>query len=83
MASEKGYYKIVKLLLSDERVDPSAIENYAIVYASDNGRYEIALSDNRIDHQRGIIIRVTNTLHYDVMKLLLSDERVDPSAEDN
>ena len=37
-ASENGHLEIVKLLLKDKRVDPSARNNYAIQGAS-KGRY--------------------------------------------
>ena len=41
----------VKVLLADQRVDPSAWRNYAILWAASNG-------------------------HLEIVKLLLSDERV-------
>jgi hypothetical protein len=42
----------VKLLLADERVDPSANDNYAIRFAAKNGHKEVVkilLADERID----------------------------------
>ena len=41
MASEKGHMEVVKLLLADPRVDPSARNNWAIQLASENGHLEI------------------------------------------
>jgi hypothetical protein len=35
-ASELGHFEVVKLLLKDSRVDPSADFNDAITYASEN-----------------------------------------------
>ena len=46
------HLEIVKLLLSDSRVDSSAESNYAIRWASLNGRLEVVkllLSDSRVD----------------------------------
>lgn len=37
-AAEKGYTEVVKLLLQDDRVDPSANDNEAIKWAA-SGRY--------------------------------------------
>ena len=51
-ASENGHFEIVKLLLSDYRVNPSADNNYAIKRASRNGHFEIVkllLADKRVD----------------------------------
>jgi hypothetical protein len=42
----------VKLLMKDERVDPSAQSNAAIRYASENGHslvVELLLKDKRVD----------------------------------
>lgn len=41
-ASRKGHVEVVRLLLQDERVDPSAADNYAIRWASENGHTEVA-----------------------------------------
>jgi hypothetical protein len=48
---------VVKLLLSDKRVDPSAADNYAIRYASKKGHYdvvELLLADERVDPSCGL-----------------------------
>ena len=51
-ASEMGHYNIVKLLLQDERSNPSWEHNSAITYASQKGHFEVVrilLNDERID----------------------------------
>ena len=39
----KGHTEIVKMLLADPRVDPTANDNYAICVASGNGHVEIII----------------------------------------
>ena len=41
MASRYGYTEVVRVLLSDDRVDPSANHNYAEISASLHGHTEI------------------------------------------
>jgi Ankyrin repeats (3 copies) len=41
LASYNGYSEVVKILLMDERVDPSADDNEAIKWASANGHLEV------------------------------------------
>ncbi|KNC51642.1 Poly(Adp-ribose) glycohydrolase [Thecamonas trahens ATCC 50062] len=51
-AAEKGHIDIVRLLLADDRVDPSAKANYAITRASHYGHVDtvrLLLTDNRVD----------------------------------
>jgi ankyrin repeat protein len=51
-AAYVGFTDAVKLLLSDDRVDPSASDNAALIYASQNGHLEnvqILLADDRVD----------------------------------
>ncbi|EPZ32247.1 hypothetical protein ROZALSC1DRAFT_30450 [Rozella allomycis CSF55] len=46
-----GHYEVVKLLMSDDRVDPSADENFALKYAYHNGHTELTkllVSDPRV-----------------------------------
>jgi hypothetical protein len=70
---------VVRLLLSDERVDPSADTNYAIQVASENGHVEVVrllLSDERVDPsdgKNGAIRCASKNGHIEVVKLLLSD----------
>jgi ankyrin repeat protein len=52
MASENGHLEIVQLLLADDRVDPSANDNYPIRIALENGHLQIVqllLADRRVD----------------------------------
>ena len=51
-ASMKGYLEVVRELLKDSRVDPSARDNQAIQLASKNGHSEIIqelLKDKRVE----------------------------------
>ena len=70
LASNSGHIEVVKVLLNDSRVDPSAQDNLgkelewyditsktAIKWACENG-------------------------HIDIVKVLLNDSRVDPNARD-
>jgi len=88
-ASDKGHYEIVKVLLNDARVDPSANNNYAIGFAAGNGHYEIVkllMSDKRVDpsaNNNYAISFAAGNDHYVIVKLLMSDKRVDPSADNN
>ena len=78
-----------RLLLGDPRVDPSADDNYAIRWASFNGRLEVVkllLADLRVDPSdiSNYAIRwAARNGHLDVVRLLLADSRVDPSAGAN
>src|SRR3989304_2972515 len=50
--AEKGDSEIVELLLADPRVDPSAVNNWTIRFASENGHdkvVELLLADPRVD----------------------------------
>ena len=51
-ASRSGKFEMVKLLLSDKRVDPSSGNNYALNEASKEGHYNVVkllLSDERVN----------------------------------
>jgi len=79
----------VKVLLNDERVDPSADDNYAIRYAAENGRSEVVrllLQDGRVDPSADDNYAIRNAArnsNTEVVRLLLQDGRADPSAENN
>ncbi len=79
--------KIISLLLTDKRVDPSTMDNFCIRYACCNGLTDIVnilLKDKRIDPSTldNFCIRCAAQRGYkEVVELLLKDKRVDPSKE--
>jgi ankyrin repeat protein len=89
IASYYGCTEAVRLLLSDNRVDPSDDGNCAIKLASRNGHVEVVrllLSDNRVDPSAGNNYAIQSASYkgcIEVVQLLLSDNRVDPSDDDN
>ena len=61
----KGDIELVKLLLSDPRVDPSADNNFAIKKAAENGHYKIVkllLNDPRVDPSVEVFNSLLNAL---------------------
>ena len=89
LASRNGHLEVVKLLLQDPRVDPSAKNNYAIRWTSRKSRLEVVkllLQDPRVDpsvDNNYAIGYASENGHSEVVKLLLQDPRVDPSDDDN
>jgi ankyrin repeat protein len=89
LASKNGHVEVVKLLLNDPRVDPSAENNYAIRLASENGHVEavkLLLNDPRVDpsaENNDAIRWASKNGHAEVVKLLLNDPRIDPSDDNN
>ena len=79
----------IKLLLQDPGVDPSVLDNEAIVFACRYTKIEIVkllLQDPRVDpsaQNNEAIIYASKYGHTELVKLLLQDPRVDPSACDN
>jgi hypothetical protein len=74
-------------LLADERVDPSAGDQYSIRWASTHGHLEVVkllLADERVDpsapDQCSVRFASENG-HCEVVEWLLADVRVDPSAD--
>jgi len=84
---QTGDVEIVKKLLQNEHVDPSAHNNYAIQWASENGHIKIVeelLKDKRVDPSvnTNYAIRLAKQNgHEDIVKLLAADIRVDASAK--
>ena len=82
-ASENGHSEVVRELLKDSRVDPSADNNYAIQRASKNGHLEVVrelLKDSRVDPSAydNCAIKVAREKGYrDIVRELLKDSRVD------
>lgn len=81
---------LLKILLSDERINPGNWNNEAIILATKNGYIDIVkllLNDERVDpndeySDTAIVVAVENN-HYNIVELLLKDKRVDPSVNDN
>jgi ankyrin repeat protein len=86
-AAEYGFSDILKLLLSDDRFDPTE-NNAALDLASRNGHTEIVkllLNDPRIDptfNNYAIQLSSSNG-HFEIVKLLLKDKRVEPNVDNN
>ena len=92
-ACRHGYIEMVKLFLSDPRVDPTCEnDGTPLSEACENGHVEVVkllLADPRVDPSRydhglsnyAISLACKNG-HVEVVKLLLADPRVDPSRED-
>ena len=87
-AAKKGNLKVVKYLI-DQGVDPTTDDNYAIIWASKNGRTEVVkllLAIPEVDptakHNYAIKWASVNG-RTEVVKLLLADQRVNPTAGDN
>ena len=84
-----GNYLVSKVLLADQRVDPSDNDNEAIIWASSGGHLDIVkllLADQRVDpsHNDNEAIRKASANdHLEIVKLLLADSRVDPSDYNN
>lgn len=82
-------YKLCKILLEDERLDPSFNNNVAIRHATTNNNprvVELLLKDSRIDPtvcEWYIIHGVCIAGHIDIIKLFLNDKRFDPSVNNN
>ena len=82
-ASWNNRYDIVKLLLTDPRIDPTANYNFAIKYSARWGFYDtvkVLLEDSRIDpsiEQNTPIKNAVKSCNIDVIGLLLDDPRVD------
>ena len=89
LASEYGNLEVVKMLLKDPRIDPSAYNKEAIRVALRNERLEVVkllLQDPRVDpsaKDNEAIRYASDNGQLEVVKLLLQDQRVDHSATDN
>ena len=94
LAVNGNHAGILKLLLSDKRIDPSAKDNIAIIYAVSKGEEELVkrlLQDPRVDpnveagKKRGVSYSLLNTaVEYQypkIVDLLLNDSRVSVSQE--
>jgi hypothetical protein len=84
---EKRQCAVVKLLLADERVDPTARDNWAFGHASSDGHLELSkllLADGRVNpasNHNAAIRTASFNGHVEVLKLLLADEH--PATDAN
>jgi ankyrin repeat protein len=72
-----GHVDVVKLLLADPRVDPAAIDNFAIRWSSQNGHVEVVklLADSRVrscDGMSTALELASGAGHIEVVQQLLS-----------
>ena len=83
------HLEVVKLLLANDKVDPSADNNRAIRFTSQNGHLEIVkllLANDKVDPSadNNYAIRLASLNgHSEIVKLLLANDKVDPSADNN
>jgi hypothetical protein len=88
-ASSKGHLEVLRLLLSDARVNLAAYGNAAIRKASMRGQLEVLrllMTDSRVNpagSDNGAIIEASNYGHLEVVRLLLTDSRVNPTTWNN
>jgi len=86
---ENIHLEVVKLLLANDKVDPSDDDNYAIRFASEKGHLEIVkllLANDKVDpsDNNNYAIRfASENGHLEVVKLLLANDKVDPGAGNN
>lgn len=88
-ATSRGLYKIVKLLLKDNKLNFYDNWKYSILNPSENGHIktvELLLKDKRIDPSvcKNYSIRwASKKGHLKIIELLLKDDRINPSDYDN
>jgi ankyrin repeat protein len=87
LAIQENHIETVKLLLLDTRIDPSSSDNFCLRISSISGYYEIL--ELLLDHPKinpkniSTIQLASQEGHIDIVKLLLSDLRADPSIGNN
>ena len=86
-ASVNGHLELVRELLKDSRVDPSADNNFAIQEASRYGHLEVVrelLKDSRVDpsaNNNAAIRLASKNGHLEVVRELRKDSRVEYSVK--
>jgi len=84
-----SFLEVVKELLKDSRVDPSAKDNYAVSLAAEKGFVEVVrelLKDSRVDPSADdnyAIYWASRNGHLECVKELLKDSRVNPADSTN
>jgi hypothetical protein len=87
IAVERGFTEIVKLFLTNPKVDPSLRDNHCISISAQEGRKEIVellLKDPRVnpsDENNFSICCALNYQHKEIAKLLWQDKRVKNSLK--
>jgi len=82
VASDYGYLEIVKLLLQDDRVDPTTSDYHPLRWSIINNHLEVfktLLSDNRVDptYNNNALLRLAfNNERWKFVELLLRDDRI-------
>ena len=82
LAAEYGHADIVRLLLADDRCDPSWNYNEAIEIAAEYNHTEtikILLADPRVDPNGEVLSMATGNSNEEIVQLLMADNRVGPS----
>lgn len=85
-ASREGFTDVVELVLKDERVDPSASNNQAIILASENGRSKIVdllLNAKNFIPGGNAIYSASASGNVEILKKLLEYKKEDPSGNGN
>ncbi len=88
-ASKNGHLEVVKLLLADNRIDPTADIVEAIRFSVWNNHADILallLKDGREDPSKNFsysIVLASEKNYHEIIKLLLNDGRADPSEYTN
>lgn len=89
LAIKKGYTEIVKLLIVNDKVDPSFNNNEFIIEASAKGDIEIVrmlLADKRVDpsaNNNKAIRSASEMSRNKIVKILLDNERANPFFQIN
>lgn len=89
LACVKGYVNILKILLDDERFNPSESHNLALRKACEGGHIhciEVLLKDTRVDPSachNDALISACECGQYEVVSILLKESRVNPCDLDN
>jgi len=86
MACSHGFTEIVRLLLTDPRVDPKADTHYSLRTASKKGHTDVVkvlLESGRVDpagSDNYAILKACTGGHTSIVSMLLADSRVDPNC---
>lgn len=89
IACDTGHIEAVKYLLQDPRVDPSAMDCYALILAAARGHSEIVsllLQDERIDpsiHENEALRRTVIFGHTETVNVLMEHYKVNCAVHEN